>query len=172
MPLSVDQQIRALVEIVGTVAGSLSQLSSRVDRLADDVRQASADGEPAEWVCGVPPAGDDATATVQNFVTFYNATYVGTDGGRSKPIPPCWQAHLALAAEVASLAYMWRAANVGPTANIRDAQQWHHQWRPGFADRMARDWLHADCFDGVHRPSPGERPVLDGSDEDGPVDHR
>lgn len=45
---------------------------------------------------------------------------------------------------------IWRSANIGPSASIREAQYWLHQWRPGFAERLARDWVHADCWDDVH----------------------
>lgn len=152
----VDQQIRALVEIVGTVARSVNELSGRVDRLAAGDDATSSNDELAAWVWDGPAVSEgDPRLTVDNFVSFYNATYVGVEGTRAKPIPSCWKQHPGLAVEVVSLAYTWRTANVGAGANIRDAQQWHHQWRPGFADRMVRDWVHADCFDGVHRDSSG-----------------
>lgn len=65
--------------------------------------------------------------------------------------PSCTASELSgLAAGVASVAYAWQAANTGPAANIRDAQQWLHQWRPGFTDRMTGDWLSVDCLDGLH----------------------
>lgn len=148
---SVDRQIRALIEIIGTVAGALSRLSGRVDRL--DTGKPETNTEPAPWVWAQPQGGaDDAASTVvANFVAFYNMTFVGAIGGRAKPIPPCWRDHPALSAELATLTYAWRAANLGATANVRDAQAWLQQWRPGVADRMVRDWVHADCFDGIHR---------------------
>lgn len=151
---SVDRQIRALVEVIGTLAGTVSQLSGRVDQLTAQVQpgRVLADGEPPPWVPVAPePAPeDDTAAVVDNFVAFYNQNYVGVAGGRATAIPPCWRQHPGLAAEVASLAYTWRAANMGPAANICDAQQWLHQWRPGFTDRMTRDWLPLDCLDGLH----------------------
>lgn len=148
----VDRQIRALVEIVGAVAGGLSQLSGRVEQLAGEAPSWTDDGDPAPWVLARPEAADDdPQSIVDTFVHFYNATYVGIDGSRAKPIPACWREHPGLATEVASLACAWYAANIGSGANIRDAQQWHHQWRPGFVDRMTRDWVCPDCFDGSHR---------------------
>lgn len=152
----VDRQIRALTEIIGSLAEAMSRLSARVDRLAMDTRSGSdtSGDEVAPWVWTHPEApADDPEAFAKAFVAFYNRTYVGVDGGRARPIPPCWKDHPGLVSEVATLAYAWRAANLGITANVRDAQYWLHQWRPAFTDRMARDWLPADCLDGHHEPS-------------------
>lgn len=161
-----DNQIAALTEIIGTVAGDLRRLEGRVKRLAttldETTRPADDESEatkPAPWVWFPPPAAaednpdaeQDARATVTNFVTWYNSTFAGIDGSRAHPIPPCWPQHPALAMEIASLTYAWRTGNIGPSANARDAQQWLHQWRPGFSERLARDWVHADCLDGDHR---------------------
>jgi hypothetical protein len=148
----VDNQIRALVEIVGTLAGAVSRLSGRVDRLVAEANQAS-DGDPAPWAWTCPHSNseDDSTTTTENFVAFYNATFVGVAGGRAKAIPSCWREHPGLVAEVVTLAYAWRAANLGSTANVREAQHWLQHWRPGFTDRMVRDWAHTDCLDGTHR---------------------
>lgn len=155
-----DGQINALTEIVGALATTVSQLNARVDRLTRTNRS-SGDGhdeerdnhDPAPWVWFPPPAAteDDPRITVDNFVTWYNVTYVGVEGSRAKPIPDCWRQHPGLAMEVANLAYGWRAANIGCSASPREAQYWHHQERPGFADRLMREWIHADCVDGEHR---------------------
>lgn len=167
----VDSQIQALTGIVGALAKSVSNLSARVELFAIDLRRSTGeragrqDDDPAPWVWFHPPASAERDSdqgpetTIANFVTFYNATYVGQDGTRAKPIPPCWQRHPGLAMEVASLAYAWRAANLGADASEREAQHWHHQWRPGFADRLVREWVHTDCLDAEHRPGgSGERP--------------
>lgn len=148
----VDRQICAMIEVVGTVASAVSRLSGRVDRLAAESQQRTGD-EPAPWISAAPEAApdDDPRTVVACFVAFYNQTFVGVDGGRAKPIPPCWREHPGLAADIAALAYGWRSANIGPAANIRESQYWLHQWRPGFVDRMVRDWLPADCVDGMHR---------------------
>lgn len=166
-----DKQIAAITEIVGTVAQAQRRLEGRVNKLARIMADAptAEKGEedraaPAAWVWFFPPAatedepaaGQDPRVTVENFVTWYNATFVGS---RSKPIPACWSQHPGLAMEVATLAYSWRAANIGPSASIREAQYWLHQWRPAFADRLTRDWVHADCLDDDHRaggPPPRE----------------
>ncbi|WP_309111964.1 hypothetical protein [Saccharothrix sp.] len=151
-------QIAALTEIVGALARTLRRVEAKVNQQAgmpvdDDT------AEPAAWVWFTPPAAaeddpasdEDPQATIDNFVAWYNVTFVGIDGGRSRPIPPCWRLHPALSMEIAALAHTWRAANIGPRANERDAQFWLHQWRPGFSDRLVRDWVHPDCFDGSHR---------------------
>jgi hypothetical protein len=152
---TVDEQISALTEIVGTLAKALSHLSGRVDRLAAQpaAKKEADEDEPAAWAWSSPSAADkdNPQEVVNNFVAFYNLTYVGIDGSKAKPIPACWREHPGLAVEVVNLTYSWRAANLGSTANARDAQYWHHQWRPGFADRLVREWVHADCVDGEHR---------------------
>ncbi|MFS8102680.1 MULTISPECIES: hypothetical protein [Lentzea] len=159
-----DAQISALTDLVEALTRKLRRLEDRVNQLvARPGPESSADedaaAEPAPWVWFSPPAaaesdpaGDgDPRNTVDNFVAWYNVTFVGVDGSRARPIPQCWSQHPGLAMEVATLAYSWRAANVGPNATERDAQHWLHQWRPGFADRLAREWGSPDCLDGDHR---------------------
>lgn len=168
-----DPQIRAVLEIVGNLVRDQRRLERQFDRLVKMVREqertakGETDGEPdpdtpAPWVWFSPPARDepedgaadfeeDPRIFVTNFVASYNTAFVGVDGGRAKAIPACWQAHPGLAMEVASLAYAWRAANLGSSASIKEAQYWLHQWRPGFADRLLRDWVHTDCVDGQHQ---------------------
>lgn len=146
-----EEQVRALTEIIGMLAEGLARLSERVDSLSNSARPEG--DEPAAWVLASPQSGVDP---VERFVAFYNDTYVG-DGAKAVSIPACWREHPGLAMEVASLAHSWQAANLGPTASVRDAQQWHHQWRPGFVDRLARDWLTIDCLDGLH--SAGRKPA-------------
>ncbi|MGH4009669.1 MAG: hypothetical protein ACRDTH_16220 [Pseudonocardiaceae bacterium] len=169
-----DRQLNALTEIVGALATTVSQLNSRVDRLTrvngsgdrGDGQGEQDNHDPAPWVWFTPPAAaeddpgadDDPRITVDNFVTWYNVTYIGIEGSRAKPIPECWRQHPGLAMEVANIAYSWRAANIGE-ASPREAQYWHHQWRPGFTDRLTREWVHIDCVDGEHRPvGAGKRP--------------
>ena len=159
----VGRQITALTEIVGALATTVSELTDRVKHLdkanKSRERDTSDSHEPAAWVWFSPPAAaeddpdptDDPQTTVGNFVTWYNITYVGIEGSRAKPIPGCWRQHPGLAMEIATLAYSWREANIGPLAKPRDAQYWHHQWRPGFIDRLNREWTHADCLDSEHR---------------------
>jgi hypothetical protein len=166
----VDQQITTLTEIVGTLATTVSELSDRVEHVEAnrprDQSDTSDSHEPAAWVWFSPPAAaeddpdttDDPRFSVDNFVAWYNITYVGVEGSRATRIPGCWQQHPGLAMEVATLAYSWRAANIGPLASPREAQYWHHQWRPGFTDRLGREWVHTDCIDGDHRTAgPDER---------------
>jgi hypothetical protein len=165
-----DRQITALTEIVGALATTVSQLNARVDRLtkanrsrgqgdSDDGQDEEQASDPDAWVWFTPPAAaednpdthNDPRITVDNFVAWYNVTYVGVEGSRAKPIPACWRQHPGLAMEVANLACTWRAANIGSSASAREAQYWHHQWRPAFSDRLTREWVHAECIDGEHR---------------------
>jgi hypothetical protein len=159
----VDRQITALTEIIDALATTVSQLSDRVTHLDNTTRSrghgATGEGhEPAAWVWLNPPAAaeddsetTDPRVTVERFVTWYNITYVGVEGSRARPIPDCWRDHPGLAMEIATLAHNWRAANIGPSASPREAQYWHHQWRPGLTDRLTREWVHTDCLDGEHR---------------------
>ena len=152
---------------MGALASTVAELSDRVERLeANRSRDQSDTGdghEPAAWVWFTPPSAtqdepgttDDPRVTVDNFVAWYNITYVGVEGSRATRIPDCWRQHPGLAMEVATLAYSWRAANIGSSTNPREAQYWHHQWRPGFTDRLTREWVHTDCIDGDHRDAGG-----------------
>jgi hypothetical protein len=169
-----DQQIAAILEIVGNLVRDQRRLEGQFNRLVKTLREqerASKDeteddvdpNAPAPWVWFSPPAPDepetgdeedfeeDPQVFVTNFVAWYNVTFVGIEGGRAKAIPACWESHPGLAMEVASLAYTWRTANLGPEASIKEAQYFLHQWRPGFADRLVRDWVHTDCVDGQHQ---------------------
>ncbi|GAB2679585.1 hypothetical protein GCM10027271_46010 [Saccharopolyspora gloriosae] len=158
--------IEALTEIVGGLTAKLAALRGRIETLETDAPDEPAEEEnkhdqPASWVLFAPPAaaedrrhrGDEHTPlwTVRNFVGWYNATFLGTPGSSARAIPPCWTEHPGLAQEVAVLAYSWRRANIGTTANVRDAQLWLQQTRPGFAARLS-DWTHSHCFDRRHRP--------------------
>lgn len=154
----IDHQISTLTEIVSTLTTTISHLSDRVDQIdnankSHDHNATDDTHEPAPWVWFTPPTGaeDNPQLTVDNFVTWYNITYIGLQGSRATPIPDCWRQHPGLAMEIATLAHSWHAANLGPSANPREAQYWHHQWRPGFTDRLAREWVHTDCIDGDHR---------------------
>ena len=168
-----DQQIGSVLEILGKLARDQRRLEGQFNRLVTMLREQerASKNEPedaadphaaAPWVWFSPPAPDepeegqqdfkeDPQVFVTNFVAWYNVTFIGVDGGRARAIPNCWEAHPGLAMEVASLAYSWRAANLGPEASIKEQQYWLHQWRPGFSDRLVRDWVHADCVDGQHQ---------------------
>lgn len=168
-----DRQITTLIEIIAGLTKQINRVEGRLNRLAKTVHDTASatddhdeddPAEPAPWVWFSPPAAteddpdtaNDPRETVANFIAWYNLTYTGPPGGRSTRIPDCWHQHPGLAAELATLAYTWRAANIGPDATARDAQYWHHQWRPGLLDRLTRDWIHPDCLDGQHRPGGGE----------------
>ncbi|MEU6131365.1 hypothetical protein ABZ805_19500 [Saccharopolyspora sp. NPDC047091] len=160
-----EAAIEALTEIVGALTAKLTALRGRIETLEhgapEEPEQDDAADQPGPWVLHVPPAaaedrrhrGDRHSPlwTVRNFVGWYNATFLGNPGSPARAIPPCWAEHPGLAEEVAVLAYSWRRANVGATANVRDAQLWLQQTRTGFAARLT-DWVHAHCLDGRHRP--------------------
>lgn len=155
---SSSRQIAAVVEMIGLLSRKVSALERRARDLADTGAAGSdtPDNEqPRDWVWLTPPEVDpDPRTLVHAFVAWYNATYISIPGGGNRPIPSCWAAHPALAMEIATLAYTWRAANLGESAVVVEAQRWHHQWRPGFAARLA-DWMPRDCFDGAHSPDRG-----------------
>lgn len=127
-----------------------AQGSPRSTTTPDKDTERTKAAEPAPWALyALPAPTNDVRTNLVSFVDWYNATYVGAEG-RTQRIPPCWQQHPGLLQEIGTLAASWRAANVGASANPRDAQQWHHQWRPGFAARV-RDWVHPHCLDGDHQ---------------------
>lgn len=160
-----DSQIATLTDIARALTRTVRDLEARVNGIDQTITQAlpTSDAtdptQPAPWVWYSPPAAaeddpdndHDPRFTIDNFIAWYNLTFVGIDGSRAVPIPTCWEQHEGLAMEITTLAYTWRAANIGPTANPRDAQQWLHQWRPGFTERLTRDWVHPDCLDNHHR---------------------
>ncbi|MDA3644393.1 hypothetical protein LZ318_30725 [Saccharopolyspora indica] len=165
-----ERQISALTEVVGALASKVNKLRARLEAV-ENGHPGSSDGDsertgakehdrPAPWVMFSPPAAaedrlhhtDNHTPlwTIENFVAWYNLTYVGVAGGPAKPIPSCWRDHEGLPMEIGTLAYSWRAANIGRSANVRDAQYWHDAWRPRFTTRLL-DWVHPHCLDGRHR---------------------
>lgn len=113
---------------------------------------------PGVWAVFEPPGVTDPVTGASDpmvglvlFVEYYNSVYRGLPGSRAVAIPDCWLSHPALVAEIATLAWSWRAANTGPKANIKDAQYWHHHTRPGFAVRLATEWTHAHCRTNSHK---------------------
>lgn len=162
--IDVGQELARIIGYLDTLKRKVRRLEVKVVELT---AAAASDAEhkdpskPAAWVWFSPPAAaeddpdgdEDPRFTLTNWVAWYNITFVGVDGGRARPIPACWEQHPGLATEVAALAYTWRAANIGPGANERDNQQWLQQWRPGFADRLVRDYVLPDCLDSHHRDS-------------------
>jgi hypothetical protein len=162
-PPEIDRQIRALTEIVGMLAAKVMHPGDTGAGRSPD--QPNDTWLAAPWAWAGPTMQDGVQATdnevvVERFIAFYNQTYVGLEGRKAKPIPPCWRQHPGLAMEITTLAYTWLSANLGATADVRDAQTWHHQWRPAFTDRLASDWVSSDCLDGLHTNtvrSPGTR---------------
>lgn len=145
---------------------------SEIEQLHEKVAELESDAEEkprlAPWLpFPAPPAAEDKqhrqqtpVFTVSNFVQYYNAVYVGKGGTRAVAIPDCWPQHPGLVAELATLAYTWRAAHVGKGAKASDAQYWHDRWRAGFAERMISEWTHQQCLTEVHKPV-GATPLTD-----------
>lgn len=160
-PAATDRRVRELTTIVQRLAAEVDSLTGRVTELAGDENSRSR-ATPAPWVWFSPPAGAEDPAhrddghtprwTVENFVAWYNTVYIGAPGSpQVRAIPACWQQHPGLSMEISTLAYEWRRANLGRSADPRDAQSWHHSWRPGFVLRLS-DWVHPRCLDGDHQP--------------------
>lgn len=155
-----DAAVQELEEVVHALRDHVARLEERVRDL-EEPDAAIRRREPAPWVVFSPPAaaGDplhedgDAGFTLDNFVAWYNLTYSGLPGTRARPIPACWAHHPGLLSEIATLAYSWREAFIGRTAHPHRAQLWHQHSRPGFADRLATEWVHPHCHDGQHRPA-------------------
>ncbi|WP_103343753.1 hypothetical protein [Amycolatopsis sp. CA-126428] len=143
----------------------IEQLQRRIAELEDDTEDKP---RLAPWLpFPAPPAAEDKqhrdqtpVFTVTNFVQYYNAVYVGKGGTRAVAIPECWPRHPGLVAELATLAYTWRAAHVGKGAKASDAQYWHDRWRAGFAERMITEWTHQQCLTQGHK-AVGATPLTD-----------
>lgn len=150
-----DEPITQILTLLDELAGRVQHLTSRVEALEQTHAGVGGDRYDgrAAWVIHDPPEthGNGVTAVLQRFVAWYNAVYIGMPATRARRIPDCWPEHPGLAAEIATLAYSWLDANLGRTASPRDAQYWHHTSRPGFADRLTREWVHPQCVDGRHR---------------------
>ncbi|OLZ50260.1 hypothetical protein [Amycolatopsis keratiniphila] len=179
-----EQQIAVLRAAVSDLRRQVAQQHDLAKDLAIQLQRLVAEDEadpdqrrnrPAPWVPFEPPGrtepdsgARDPLVGVALFVEYYNTTYVGLPGSRAVAIPDCWLSHPGLLAEVATLAYFWRAANTGPRANVKDAQYWHHTFRPGFAARLASEWTHAHCRASSHKdagaPARPDRYSSTGSD--------
>jgi hypothetical protein len=157
-----DAEIAAMVERLWSAAQAhearIGQLHERLARL--EAEEESGRQRLARWLPFPPPPaaedpgnqGETPLFTIAHFVQYYNEVYVGRPGSRAVAIPDCWLSHPGLLAEIATLAYTWRAAHLGRRANVRDAQYWHDRWRPAFADRLAAEWTHPHCATGTHKP--------------------
>ncbi|RSN60519.1 hypothetical protein DMH01_14525 [Amycolatopsis sp. WAC 04182] len=174
-----EQQIAILRAAIGDLRREVAQQHDLAKDLALQLQRLVADDEadpdqrknrPAPWVPFDPPASGarDPLVGIALFVEYYNTTYVGLPGSRAVAIPDCWLNHPGLLAEIATLAYFWRAANTGPRANVKDAQYWHHTFRPGFAARLSSEWTHAHCRASSHKdagaPARPDRYSAHGSD--------
>ncbi len=161
-----EQRIAALQAAVGDLKRRVAQQHDLAKDLALQLQKLVAEDEadpdqrrnrPAPWVPFEPPGtvhpsgARDPLVGIALFVEYYNATYVGLPGSRAIAIPDCWLSHPGLVAEIATLAYFWRAANTGPKATVKEAQYWHHTFRPGFAARLAGEWTHTHCRANSHK---------------------
>jgi hypothetical protein len=167
-----------LADDVQALRDHVAWLTERVDELEGDERTRRYG--PAPWVLHTPPAAagpppheDEGPGfTITNFVAWYNLTYVGLPGSRSRSIPDCWPHHPGLASEIGTLAYAWHDAFTGDSAAPTKAQLWHHHDRPGFADRLTHEWTHPHCHDKAHKQAgASSRPDRHGlTSETGAVD--
>jgi hypothetical protein len=158
-PRSLDE-LNEVVTGLETVAKVLRrQVEQLSEKLAELTDEPDSDPRLARWLTFLPPQaaedkehrGETPLFTLAHFVQYYNDTYVGNPGTRALAIPDCWLDHPGLVAELATLAYTWREAHLGKKATARDAQYWHDHWRPGFAERMATEWVHQRCRSDGHK---------------------
>jgi uncharacterized coiled-coil protein SlyX len=158
-PRSLDQ-LNEVVAGLETVAKLLRrQIEQLSEKLAELTDEPESDPRLARWLTFLPPKaaedkehrGETPLFTLAHFVQYYNDTYVGNPGTRALAIPDCWLDHPGLVAEIATLTYTWREAHLGTKATARDAQYWHDHWRPGFAERMATEWVHQRCRSDGHK---------------------
>ncbi|MGV9364266.1 hypothetical protein [Amycolatopsis sp. NPDC003731] len=173
-----DEVVAGLETVAKALGHQIGKLSEKLAELTDEP-----DGDPrlARWLTFLPPeAAEDKghrretpLFTLAHFVQYYNETYVGNPGTRAVAIPDCWLDHPGLVAEIATLAYTWREAHLGKKATVRDAQYWHDHWRPGFAERMATEWVHQRCRSDGHKtagaPARPDRFTLEHRDQEARV---
>jgi hypothetical protein len=151
-----DKVVAGLETLAQALARQIEQVSEKLAELTDEPES---DPRLARWLIFGPPAaaedkqhrGETPLFTIAHFVQYYNETYVGNPGTRAVAIPDCWLDHPGLVAELATLTYTWREAHLGKKATARDAQYWHDHWRPGFAERMATEWVHQRCRSDGHK---------------------
>ncbi|GAA3561190.1 hypothetical protein GCM10022222_51190 [Amycolatopsis ultiminotia] len=161
-PHRTPAEITAIVERLWSAAQAHT---ARLDQLHERLSSLEAHDETdprrtARWLAfPAPPAAEDPEHesetplfTIAHFVQYYNQVYTGRPGSRAVAIPDCWLDHPGLLAELATLTYTWREAHLGKHANVRDAQNWHDRWRPGFAHRLATEWTHPHCLTAIHKP--------------------
>ncbi len=158
-PRSLDElneAVAGLETVAKVLQRQIEQLTEKIAELTDEPET---DPRLARWLTFRPPEaaedklhrGETPLFTLAHFVQYYNDTYVGNPGTRAIAIPDCWLEHPGLVAELATLAYTWREAHLGKKATARDAQYWHDHWRPGFAERMATEWVHQRCRSDGHK---------------------
>jgi hypothetical protein len=151
-----DEVVAGLETVAKALGRQIEKLSKKLEELTDEPES---DPRMARWLTFLPPAAAEDKArreetplfTIAHFVQYYNETYVGNPGTRALAIPDCWLDHPGLVAEIATLAYTWREAHLGKKATARDAQYWHDHLRPGFAERMATEWVHQRCRSDGHK---------------------
>ncbi|GLY43019.1 hypothetical protein Amsp01_090420 [Amycolatopsis sp. NBRC 101858] len=155
-------------ELWSRMQAQQSEIEQLQEKLAELENDAEDKPRLAPWLpFPAPLAAEDTQQreqtpvfTVTNFVQYYNAVYVGKSGTRAVAIPDCWPQHPGLVAELATLAYTWRAAHVGKGAEASDAQYWHDRWRTGFTERLVTEWTHQHCLTGNHK-AVGATPAVD-----------
>ncbi|WP_328617274.1 SlyX family protein [Amycolatopsis sp. NBC_00355] len=151
-----NEVVAGLETVAKVLRRQIEQLSEKLAELTDEPES---DPRLARWLTFLPPEaaedrrhrGEKPLFTLAHFVQYYNDTYVGNPGTRALAIPDCWLDHPGLVAEIATLTYTWREAHLGKKATARDAQYWHDHWRPGFAERMATEWVHQRCRSDGHK---------------------
>ncbi|WP_410626185.1 hypothetical protein [Amycolatopsis sp. cmx-8-4] len=172
-PRSLDELTEAVAGLETVAKALRRQIEQVAEKIAELTDEPEADPRLARWLTFRPPEaaedkehrGETPLFTIAHFVQYYNDTYVGNPGTRAIAIPDCWLEHPGLVAELATLAYTWREAHLGKKATDRDAQYWHDHWRPGFAERMATEWVHQRCRSDGHKtagaPARPDRFTLD-----------
>ncbi|WIV52850.1 hypothetical protein [Amycolatopsis nalaikhensis] len=151
-----DEVVAGLEAVAKALGRKIQKLSEKLAKLTDEPDR---DPRMPPWLTFLPPEaaedmgrrGETPLYTIAHFVQYYNDTYVGNSGTCAVAIPDCWLNHPGLVAEIATLAYTWREAHLGKKATARDAQYWHDHWRPGFAERMATEWVHQRCRSDGHK---------------------
>ena len=145
----VDERLDDLDERVTATEDVLRPL---LDRFPEAFREGAPPSVP--WRLNPVPDPLDLVSWIDYFNYEYHPASAGMGHG---VIPPCWEDHPGLVAEIGTLYRTWRAAFYDEPTEPEGAQNWHDRWLPGFMARRSQ-WIDRKCNDG-QCPRRSQRPA-------------
>ncbi len=140
-----DPRVVVMVERLGDLAERVTATEDVLRPLLTRFPEAFQEGPPSvPW--RLTPVPDPLTLT--SWIEYFNAVYTPNVAGlRLGVIPPCWELHPGLVAEIGTLYRTWRSAFYDEPTEPESAQNWHDRWLPGFMARRSQ-WIDKQCSDG------------------------